>query len=80
MVASSILYVVAGLFWGLEYIEGRGVVFCFMDPDWPRVQSGGQYVHIIWYALPLAAFVTVIISSLASALMRALTLCIKGKL
>jgi len=61
--ASSILYVAAGLFWSLEYIEGRGVIFGFMDPDWPRIKSGRQYVNIIWYALPLAALVTVIISS-----------------
>ena len=35
IVLSSILYFCAGMMWNLQRIEGRGVVFGFMEPGWP---------------------------------------------
>jgi len=50
--ASSVLYVSAGLFWNLEYKEGRGVIFGFMDENWPTVDTGASFNKILLYALP----------------------------
>lgn len=35
--ASSVLYVSARLLWSLEYIQNRGVIFGFMDRQWPNL-------------------------------------------
>ncbi len=51
--ASSLLYISAGLLWSLEVVEGRGVIFGFMDPRWPAVPRTGKLTQLIWYALPL---------------------------
>ncbi len=51
--ASSLLYLPAGLLWSLESIEGRGVVFGFMQPEWPAVPQTGSPTRLLWYALPL---------------------------
>jgi len=50
--ASSVLYLSAGLLWSLENVEGRGVIFGFMDPSWPLVSKSGKFTRIVWYALP----------------------------
>ena len=50
--ASSVLYVSAGLFWNLEYKEGRGVIFGFMENDWPATNTGKSFNKIVLYALP----------------------------
>ena len=64
MFASSVLYVFAGLFWSLESVEGRGVIFGFMDPGWPSIPESGKFrIQIIWYAIPFALLVSVMIIS-----------------
>jgi hypothetical protein len=50
--ASSVLYISAGLFWNLEYKEGRGVIFGFMENDWPAANRNTGFNKIILYALP----------------------------
>ena len=35
LVASSVTYISAGLFWNLEWMAGRGVIFSFMRDGWP---------------------------------------------
>ena len=50
--ASSVLYVSAGLFWNLEYKEGRGVIFGFMENDWPASDTGAGFNRLLFYALP----------------------------
>ncbi len=50
--ASGVLYVSAGLFWNLEYREGRGVIFGFMENDWPKADSSVNFNKILFYALP----------------------------
>lgn len=50
--ASSVLYLSAGLFWNLEYREGRGVIFGFMENDWPKVDGSTDFNKILLYALP----------------------------
>ncbi len=50
--ASSVLYVSAGLFWNLEYKSGRGVIFGFMESNWPAVEGSTGFNKIALYALP----------------------------
>ena len=59
--ASSVLYLSAGLLWSLEYVEGRGVIFGFMDPSWPSVPKTGKFTRVVWYAMPFMILVTIVI-------------------
>ncbi len=43
--ASSVLYLAAGLLWNLESVEGRGVIFGFMGPGWPKVSETGRFTR-----------------------------------
>jgi len=52
ILASSVLYISAGMFWNLEYREGRGVILGFMEPDWPTLDSDKRFNRILFYALP----------------------------
>ncbi len=50
--ASGVIYASAGLFWNLEYREGRGVIFGFMENDWPNTNSATGFNKILFYAMP----------------------------
>ena len=56
--ASSVLYVAAGLLWNLDWREGRGVIFSFMDSNWPAVAPSAGFGKIFWYALPCMLLAT----------------------
>ncbi len=60
---SSILYLSAGLLWNLEKVEGRGVIFSFMDDNWPTVNNVTSFSSIVWYAVPFIILVAVMILS-----------------
>ena len=49
--ASSLLYICAGLFWNLEWRSGRGVIFSFMESDWPSPSQGKDFRKVLGYAL-----------------------------
>jgi hypothetical protein len=51
MFASSALYLLGGLFWNLEWREGRGTIFGFMEDDWPSVVQHGSFARVIWIGL-----------------------------
>lgn len=59
--ASSSLYLAAGFFWNLEYIKDRGVVFGFMEPNWPRISSERSFKKVALYAFLFMLIPTVII-------------------
>ena len=61
--ASSFIYLCAGLFWNLEWMHGRGVIFSFMRDGWPSRTESSAPARFILYALVLAmpAVVAVII-------------------
>ncbi len=40
LLASSVIYLSAGLFWNLEWVGERGVIFSFMRPQWPAKLAG----------------------------------------
>ena len=58
--ASSVLYASAGLFWNLKYNEGRGVIFGFMEYDWPTAETGTHFYKVALYALPFMIFAAAI--------------------
>jgi hypothetical protein len=49
--ASSLLYVSAGFFWNLAWSPTRGVIFSFMERDWPVVAAEPTFKRIYWSAL-----------------------------
>jgi hypothetical protein len=59
--ASSVLYVSAGLFWSLDFIQGKRVTFAFMEKNWPDSTSESPFSKIMWYALPFMALVSFLI-------------------
>jgi len=59
---SSILYFAAGLMWNLQRREGRGVVFGFMEPDWPDPDRELGFRQVVWFALPIMILVTLMIA------------------
>jgi len=59
--ASSFLYLLAGLFWNLDWKEGRGVFFAFTEQQWPQPSVPGGATKIIWYALPFMIIVAILI-------------------
>lgn len=59
--ASSFLYLLAGLFWNLDWKEGRGVLFGFTEQQWPQKAAAGVAAKIFWYALPFMVIVAVLI-------------------
>ena len=62
IVLSSILYLSAGLMWNLQWREGRGVIFGFMEPDWPNPAHDLGFRRVIWFALPFMILVTLMIA------------------
>ena len=62
IVLSSILYFAAGLMWNLQRREGRGVIFGFMEPDWPNPEHDLGFRQVFWYALPIMILVTSMIA------------------
>ena len=62
IVLSSILYFAAGLMWNLQRKEGRGVVFGFMDADWPNLNDELGFRQIAWFALPIMLLVALMIA------------------
>ena len=59
--ASSILYVCAGMMWSLEWHASRGVIFRFMQRDWPLPPVPRSLRQVIWFALPFMILVGVMI-------------------
>jgi hypothetical protein len=61
LVASSILYMAAGLFWNLDWRPGRGVTFGFLEPGWPQAPGKGAFRRIVWIGIPFMALAAVLI-------------------
>lgn len=53
LVASSVIYLAAGLFWNLDDDGHRGVIFGFMREDWLTSSASGSFKKLVWYAIPL---------------------------
>jgi len=59
--ASSVLYISAGLFWNLDWIEGRGVTFSFLEKDWPYRGANNVFPKIFLHTLPFMLLVSFLI-------------------
>ncbi len=57
MFASSTLYIPAGLLWNLAWSDGKGVIFSFMEEDWPGPPCRRGFSKVFWYAMLFIAFV-----------------------
>lgn len=51
--ASSVLYILAGMFWNLEWIKGKGIIFSFMEKEWPVASSDSVFIKILGLAVPI---------------------------
>jgi hypothetical protein len=49
--ASSALYAFAGLMWNLHWKDGRGILFAFMEDDWPNPDTVPPFSKIMRFAL-----------------------------
>lgn len=49
--ATSSLYVMAGLFWSLDWSPQRGVSFAFVDAQWPTRKRAPDFAKIMWPAM-----------------------------
>ena len=61
ILASSILYMTAGMMWSLQKKKGRGVIFGFMEPGWPNPDYDLGFRQVFWFALPLMILVAAMI-------------------
>lgn len=53
LAASSILYLLAGMLWSLEWRAERGALFGFMAHDWPNAAHASSFRRLAWFALPI---------------------------
>ena len=58
---SSILYLLAGLFWNLDWSKEHGLHFAFMQDSWPVDNPNTVFTKLLWLALPLMLFVAILI-------------------
>ncbi len=56
--AASVLYAAAGLMWNLEWRQNRGVIFAFMEGEWPQAAAQGNFIRVLGYAMPFMILVT----------------------
>lgn len=63
IIASSILYVCAGLFWNLDWRMNRGVTFSFLEKNWFFIDKLSNFNRIVWVGLLFMILVFVIIIS-----------------
>lgn len=61
IVASSVLYLAAGLLWNLAYDKKKGVIFAFMNDNWPINHYVTPFCKIIGFALPFILIATIAI-------------------
>ena len=60
LMASSVLFILAGLFWNLEWVPERGVIFAFMQRKWPSAPSPSSFARIA----AMAAIFIVMVSAM----------------
>jgi len=52
ILASSVLYISAGLLWNLDWQKDKGIILSFRDENWPAQSTGKVFAKIFWIALP----------------------------
>ena len=60
MLASSILYLLAGLLWNVDWSQSRGVTFAFLHEGWPRPTNARGSSQALLLAVPIMVLVAVL--------------------
>lgn len=60
--ASSILYILAGMLWSIEWKQGKGVTFGFIEQEWPSGKTAQRQGVLLLFALPLIIMVMALIA------------------
>jgi hypothetical protein len=55
IIASSVLYISAGLMWNLDMRPGRGATFAFLEPEWLVPPAPGTNAKVLLWASPFMA-------------------------
>jgi len=63
LAASSILYVLAGLLWNLEWRPELGMTLGFLESEWPQRLCEVPFSKIAWIAVPIMLIVGLLILS-----------------
>ena len=58
---SSIMYLLAGLLWNLDWSAERKLHFAFMQEAWPQPNPNPVFTKLLWIASPITLFVAVLI-------------------
>ena len=58
MLASAILYLLAGLLWNIEWSRARGATLAFLHQDWLRTSEPRGSLRTLALALPIVLLVT----------------------
>jgi hypothetical protein len=57
---SSILYLMAGMLWNLDWTTERRLHFAFMKDDWPAPNPNPVFTKLLGLALPIILFVAIL--------------------
>ena len=58
---SSILYLLAGLLWNLDWTPERRLHFAFIEKNWPSPNPNPVFTKLLWLGLPIMLFVAILI-------------------
>ena len=61
ILASSVLYIPAGLLWNLDWRERKGIIFSFTEDNWLVASTRLVFKKIFWYAFLFIVFVGILI-------------------
>ena len=58
---SSILYLLAGMLWNLDWTSERRLHFAFIGKGWPSPNPNPVFTKLLWIGLPIMLFVAILI-------------------
>jgi len=59
--ASSILYLLGGMFWNLIWSSEKGISFAFLSNSWLADDTQTNFKNVLWMALPFMIFATILV-------------------
>ncbi|MFH1726185.1 MAG: hypothetical protein ABII00_16370 [Elusimicrobiota bacterium] len=60
LVACSVVYFAAGLFWSLDWSTDKGIFLAFLDERWPLPSAGSVFRNVYWAAVPIMILVALL--------------------
>jgi len=58
IIGSSVPYIIAGLYWNLDYRKERGIIYAYTENDWPNPKAQAHFKKVFIYA---GAYIFVIV-------------------